>query len=572
MSQTSGERRYIWKENPCVDAHCPCCQPKSVFSNFMKVVNFILHYTMMLIFIGGTIYVYIEYFDFLNDLQFRISFGYYGLIIAIYVLIQFISSCINVFMNTRVLKRMGNGKYTKPKLGVLISCYQEDPAYLMRCLKNIDLIDYDKNNMVILLVIDGNDEKDNYMVDIFSQTFASYPAESQIVIRKDTTGHEHSDIVIPRCKYICIAQKWGGKRSTMATGFKTLYEHGVDYVLCTDSDTKIKPTGIQEIMFMMDEDREIGGMCGNVGVWNKCETFLTYVTSLRYNIAFGIERAAQSCHGCVECISGPFGVYRMSALNHVLPHWMKQKFLGKYCTFGDDRHLTNRLLEYGYKTKYYSGAGCVTETPAELLRWVNQQIRWSKSYYREWCYNMMWAYKHSFYLTFGLSLTLVFTCLILVTMVRMVFNRNIWDILELLCLIYTTMLIKTLFYCIALRKNVIAMVAYAPIYMFISLPSKIYAILTITKTGWGTSGRLGRVMNYESLIPIICWNSVLLAGVIFSSVYDVEDGFSRDDMIWICSALGYISVFMLPLPIFYIVRRSKRRKSNPNISKGVIKN
>ena len=452
-------------------------------------------------------------------------------------------------MNKKVLKKKGDEKYTKPKLGVLITCYQEDPEYLAKCLKSVDKIDYD--NIVILLAIDGNSEKDDYMIDIFSETFK---IDSQ-VIRKDTTGHEVSDIVIPKAKYTCIAQKWGGKRSTMSTGFKTLYEHGVDYVLCTDSDTKINPTGLQDVMFMMDGDHSIGGLCGHVGIWNKYETFLTYLTAVRYNIAFGIERAAQSSHGCVECISGPFGVYRMSALNHILPRWMKQKFLGKHCTFGDDRHLTNRLLEYGFKTKYYSGAGCITETPAELLRWTNQQIRWNKSYFREWLYNMLWVYKHSPYLTFGLSMNMLFTGLIIATIVRMVYHKDVWIILKLLCLIYTTILIKSIFYCIALRENVLAMVSYAPLYIFILLPGRIYALFTMTKTGWGTSGRLGRAMNYEALIPITVWNSILLAGGIFSLYFAIKAGISRTEMIWALSALGYLSLFLLPLPIFYIGRR-----------------
>lgn len=45
------------------------------------------------------------------------------------------------------------------------------------------------------------------------------------------------------------------------------------------------------------------------------------------------------------------GLYRNDLLQQFLEAWYNQKFLGTHCTFGDDRHLTNRMLSMGYATK-----------------------------------------------------------------------------------------------------------------------------------------------------------------------------------------------------------------------------
>lgn len=46
------------------------------------------------------------------------------------------------------------------------------------------------------------------------------------------------------------------------------------------------------------------------------------------------------------------GLYRNNLLQQFLEAWYNQKFLGTHCTFGDDRHLTNRMLSMGYATNH----------------------------------------------------------------------------------------------------------------------------------------------------------------------------------------------------------------------------
>lgn len=102
-------------------------------------------------------------------------------------------------------------------------------------------------------------------------------------------------------------------------------------------------------------------------ILNKYDSWISFLSSVRYWMAFNVERACQSYFGCVQCISGPLGMYRNSLLQQFLEDWYHQKFLGSKCSFGDDRHLTNRVLSLGYRTKYTARSKCLTETPTKLM-------------------------------------------------------------------------------------------------------------------------------------------------------------------------------------------------------------
>ncbi|ELW48886.1 Hyaluronan synthase 1 [Tupaia chinensis] len=167
-----------------------------------------------------------------------------------------------------------------------------------------------------------------------------------------------------------------------------------------DSDTRLDPMALLELVRVLDEDPRVGAVGGDVRILNPLDSWVSFLSSLRYWVAFNVERACQSYFHCVSCISGPLGLYRNNLLQQFLEAWYNQKFLGTHCTFGDDRHLTNRMLSMGYATKYTSRSRCYSETPSSFLRWLSQQTRWSKSYFREWLYNALWWHRHHAWMTY----------------------------------------------------------------------------------------------------------------------------------------------------------------------------
>ncbi|MGH0182625.1 UNVERIFIED_CONTAM: hypothetical protein FKN15_009605 [Acipenser sinensis] len=209
----------------------------------------------------------------------------------------------------------------------------------------------------------------------------------------DDLGKSEVEELIRRHRCVCIMQKWGGKREVMYTAFKGLGD-SVDYVqwkespvtvlrrivtvlfalvvagavlaayiagyqivwdssktgVC-DSDTKLDPLATVELVKVLESDDRYGAVGGDVRILNLNESYISFMSSLRYWMAFNVERACQSFFDCVSCISGPLGLYRNDLLQLFLESWYNQKFLGTHCTFGDDRHLTNRMLSIGYATK-----------------------------------------------------------------------------------------------------------------------------------------------------------------------------------------------------------------------------
>ena len=164
-------------------------------------------------------------------------------------------------------------------------------------------------------------------------------------------------------------------------------------------------------------------------------------------MAFNVERACQSYFGCVQCISGPLGMYRNALLQRFLEPWYHQTFLGSRCSFGDDRHLTNRVLSFGFKTKFTARSQCQTETPTRYLRWLNQQTRWSKSYFREWLYNALWFHKHSLWMTYESVVTGFFPFFLVATVIHLFYRGRLWNILLFLLTVQLVGMVKATYAC-----------------------------------------------------------------------------------------------------------------------------
>ncbi|XP_009072812.1 PREDICTED: hyaluronan synthase 3-like, partial [Acanthisitta chloris] len=246
-----------------------------------------------------------------------------------------------------------------------------------------------------------------------------------------------------------------------------------------------------------------------------------------------VERACQSYFGCVQCISGPLGMYRNALLQQFLEDWYHQTFLGTKCSFGDDRHLTNRVLSLGYRTKYTARSKCLTETPTRYLRWLNQQTRWSKSYFREWLYNALWFHKHHLWMTYESVVTGFFPFFLIATVIQ-------------------------LFYACFLRGNaeMIFMSLYALLYMSSLLPAKIFAIATINKSGWGTSGRRTIVVNFVGLLPVSVWVAVLLGGLAYTA--SSQDLFSETEVAFLVAGAILYACYWVGLFTLYLVIVARR--------------
>lgn len=74
-----------------------------------------------------------------------------------------------------------------------------------------------------------------------------------------------------------------------------------------DSDTKLDPLATVELCKVLESDPKYGAVGGDVMILNQKDSYISFMSSLRYWMAFNIERSCQSFFNCVSCISGPLG-------------------------------------------------------------------------------------------------------------------------------------------------------------------------------------------------------------------------------------------------------------------------
>ena len=81
----------------------------------------------------------------------------------------------------------------------------------------------------------------------------------------------------------------------------------------------------------------------------------------------------------VMCLSGCMTLYTRAALLAVDKDLENRRFFGEDVKYGEDRFLTRKLLEYGYKTRLCFEARCYTKAPPNMQTYLKQQLRWRRS-------------------------------------------------------------------------------------------------------------------------------------------------------------------------------------------------
>ncbi|KAI9484442.1 endonuclease V-domain-containing protein [Zychaea mexicana] len=474
------------------------------------------------------------------------------------------------------------------KVGLAVVGYREEPMLFAQCLESIQRMEY-PDPFKIVVVIDGKDPQDHEMAAIFEKAFPNNPvvvlphllsdqdtnntmseidetilnnekpaaaAAAAATIAMPLPSHQQSQpqhqqaskasssssssssnrssspalygerVILPTdTRAVCYLQPHRGKRHAMYTAFRVLMAAGCDAVMSTDSDTRFDPQALIELERALYWHPKTGAAAGDVRIWNSSDSLLSFMSSLRYWMAFNIERAAQSFNRCVTCVSGPMGLYRTNVLAQVLDDWIKQRFLGMECTYGDDRHLTNRVLMRGYRVVYTHYAFCETETPINFLRWFKQQTRWSKSFYRELIWNARCLHKHSPWMAAELFYQGVYPFVLLFSIFYILWAHAPFVLAVWLVSLMAIACIKTLYSFIVTRSlRFLAFPMYSIYYLIGLVPAKLWALVSLWDVGWGTSARSAAERKLENVLclqvkealPIVLWILVIVAGITFN--------------------------------------------------------
>jgi hyaluronan synthase len=169
-----------------------------------------------------------------------------------------------------------------------------------------------------------------------------------------------------------------GKRAALSLGFERARG---ELIVSLDSDSVIERGALLALAGPFRNPR-VGAVAGKVLVFNR-QGLIPRMLHARYIMSFDFLRAVESAYGNVFCCPGALTALRAAAIRPLIARWRTQTFLGAPCTIGEDRAMTNDLLNAGYDTVYQSSAVVRTVAPQKFGQLCKMLLRWDRSYVRE---------------------------------------------------------------------------------------------------------------------------------------------------------------------------------------------
>lgn len=342
-------------------AHFPLWRPSPIWSSLMALLG-----------VGGFGWVAIGGVlspSAGNTLAQYLPVSLYGAITLSYLGIQVFFAWLEHRRQRRV-KRAAS----YPAVTVVLPTYNQPPEDLRDCIESVARQDYP--GMLQLIVVDDGSRRPPSSAALGLHRFAGQS----------------------RCAELIHMPRNGGKRRAQ----KAAFDRAVgSYIVTIDDDTSLALDALSRLVDLMESDQRIGAASASIRVRNRRALF-TALIDLRYWASNHLERASQSYLGVLNCCSGPLAIYRIDVVARVKDEYIGQRFLGKECIFGDDRHLTNLTLREGYHVRFAPAAHAWTACPERIGIWLRQQRRWSKSFYRETWWSLRFVHRRNVYFGYNL--------------------------------------------------------------------------------------------------------------------------------------------------------------------------
>jgi len=247
-----------------------------------------------------------------------------------------------------------------PGVTILIPCFNEE-EWIQRTILSCINQDYPVDKLEVIVIDDCSTDKS---VEKIQEIIERLKLETRFEVES-------------RLSYIVQPQN-AGKRDALVAGAEAA-KH--DLVVFVDSDSFLDPFAIRNLVQPF-KDPKMGGVAGRTDVANTYTNGLTKMQSVRYYIAFRVMKAAEGVFDTVTCLSGPLSCYKKEIIMEKKDAWLNQRFFGQKATFGDDRAMTNFVLQE-HRTTYQDTAVCSTIVPNKYKVFLKQQMRWKRSWLRE---------------------------------------------------------------------------------------------------------------------------------------------------------------------------------------------
>jgi hyaluronan synthase len=406
--------------------------------------------------------------------------------------------------------------------------FREDEEYFKNCLESCRDTVY-PGLKYIIICIDGNDlVEDCYMADIANKVFPDcfnvnlHRLPNEFTDKAEMREYLEKKIVDKvlqsNAKIICITQPHKNKRSVLYTAMQLTNLLNVDLFMNTDSDTILDKDCLYHLVRRFQSEVHIGACGGDVKIFNENENWLSKLSSVRYYLAFNIERSAQSLFGVVSCLSGPNMLVDTKLTMLIIEDWINQTFCGVVMSSGDDRHITHQILSLGYKVVYTHKAIVKTETPISYSRFSAQQARWARSSIVGLSYSSAIVDKHHIYMTWEIIFQVLFPMLITTTLLVSLYTKPWLQCLHILIAIFALPFFRVTCVQLFFERNLelYYYLFYPFIYISTLLPIKFIILFNLTDTDWGTSSRrvvIPKVL--QGYFPMITFLLIMTIGTIY---------------------------------------------------------
>lgn len=337
---------------------------------------------------------------------------------------------------------------------VVVPSFHEDPDILMMCVRNWRSQDPTE----IIIVLDLAD----------TEAYARIQALGDPAIRP-------------------VLFKHAGKRSALGVGIRLATS---ELLVLTDSDTQWLPDLLRNVQRPF-ADPEVGGVSTQQNVFERNTSIWRRIADWMVNLRYHNYVPAMGRAGAVACVSGRTAAYRRDVVLPVLENLEDEFFLGRRCIAGDDGRLTWLVLASGFKTVHQSSARALSMFPSSFRAFVKQRVRWSRNSYR--CYLTALAKGWLWRVPFVTKITVLQILLTPVTMgitigylvlSRLEPTRE--GIIAAAAWLLVGRGIRGISHLRRHPMDVLLLPLMALVVIFVALPIKLYAFLTMNKQGWLT--------------------------------------------------------------------------------------
>ncbi len=272
----------------------------------------------------------------------------FGLLVLIVFTNRYVLGSLLRIADNRTTAEFNTDPDTWPSVAIVVPVFCEG-ASVLKTAKSFAELDYPADKLSVVFVDDCSTDD---TLDYLKQAVARYP---WMQLRQNPHN---------------MGKRLGIKETVL--GLKS------DLVMSVDSDVIVESNVARELVrHMYSSGSDAVGGC--VFVSNADETWLTRMQAVKYWVGYQFLKNIENAYDHVMCLSGCLTLYKRGALLAVDEDVASRTFLGDDVKYGEDRYLTRKLIERGYKTRLCFSARCYTKAPPDMGGYLNQQLRWRRS-------------------------------------------------------------------------------------------------------------------------------------------------------------------------------------------------